>query len=832
MFRWRLALVLIALLGALPAADPPSWWDVADVRIWYAQHGYAPEHPKVVTTALTAERFRIERAADGQEVFTGELRAIDRGWRQGDFTAFRTPGTYRIRIGDESGPGTFIIAPHRWDDLLQASAWHYFGLRRMGEDNVVGNLGDERLVNWEHARIVDAGGVSRYKYIGRAWGDGDDGRTYASCSLVVTQYCALYDTNPIWDRGDWIYLQVRWGLDGALSFLEKDGTLRWILSSQDHQQNSYDNRFYSGDEKRLVAWNDVKGATEEYNDANPEVIAASLLIGPAYATALFRERDPAFFARVEALVRLGHRRIGERYGAFPTKYSLGAWIWLNVAMHRMTGEARFLDLAAEGADRLVSLQQQEFVGDDAVQAKGWFRRDPHTTANPQGEKPEQEVMITPWIYQGLFQLIAAHPTHPRNAAWRAAVGSYARDYLLALGRQNPFGFTPMKVMVLEPEQKNPLRQRRGNLAWANFSGRMGRQFHQIGNAAFLVQVGRLLQDDELVAAGWRQLFWFSGHNPKGLASINGFGTNVNSGQHFRDTLGRRFPGGTVNGALGNTQDQPWFWGFNEYYTYGNLNVLWFATVACGAQFSDPLALWPREIQESPHTADPEHHPRATFPVRLKGRSIQRFAGLVPEQPDQPIVWSVDGVSGGNATVGTIAPDGTYTAPRVAAPRQIRIEAVATQDPTRRAATAVTIMPAPGAVPGLRLTTAGAQVDLTWDRADGLVAGYTIWKRLPVGSDAVGTIFEMVGAVGPDETRYTYPNPRIRHYQDDLLPTGTEFLVRAYAERRDPDFRFPPTQGWHPGWEQVAQSNPNAIYGFGNASPVGTLSLDLSRTSTP
>ena len=82
--------------------------------------------------------------------------------------------------------------------------------------------------------------------------------------------------------------------------------------------------FYSGDEKRLVARNVVTGSVDEYNVVNPEVIAASLLIDPAYAAAQFRERDPALFARVEALVRLGHKRIGERYQAFPTKYSLGA----------------------------------------------------------------------------------------------------------------------------------------------------------------------------------------------------------------------------------------------------------------------------------------------------------------------------------------------------------------------------------------------------------------------------------------------------------------------------------------------------------------------------
>ena len=72
-------LLLVTLLSMLPAAEPPKWWDAADVQIWYAQHGYEPNHPKVVTTALTAERFIIERATDGQEVFAGELRPIDQG---------------------------------------------------------------------------------------------------------------------------------------------------------------------------------------------------------------------------------------------------------------------------------------------------------------------------------------------------------------------------------------------------------------------------------------------------------------------------------------------------------------------------------------------------------------------------------------------------------------------------------------------------------------------------------------------------------------------------------------------------------------------------------
>jgi hypothetical protein len=614
--------------------------------------------------------------------------------------------------------------------------------------------------------------------------------------------------------------------------------LRWILHSQDHQQVTYDNRFFSGDEKCLIPWNDAHGSAGEYDDTNPEVIVASLLIGPAYATVLFRKRAPAFFARVEALVRLGYRRIGERFGRtapdsfhmFPTKYSLGAWVWLNVAMARMTGECSFLATAAEAADRLLSLQQVEWAGDDQLHVRGWFHHDPSTTANPQGEKPEQEVMITPWIYQGLFMLLAAAPDHPHALAWKAAIGSYARDYLLALARQDPFGFTPMKIAVLTTQDGNRLRQQRGNLTWSCFSTRTGRQFHQLGNAAFLVQAGQLLKDQELIDAGWRQLFWFSGHNPEGVASINGFGNNVCSGQHFPDSLGRCFPGGTVNGAIGDAHDQPNFYAFNEYYTYANLNLLWFATVACGGHFSDALALWPEEIREAPHGADPDHHPRAAFPLRLKGGFSYPFSGLVPGSEDQPLTWLVDGIPGGDQRVGTMSPAGVYQAPIVGQPRQVRITVRAGAG--RQAETAATVMPVAGAVPGLRLTVVDERVVLNWDRAPGPVSGYTIWKRLPIGEQTVGTIFELVGAVGPERTTTTYPDPRIRHYQDDLLPAGCEFLVRAWSERRDPTFTFPPDRNSRPGWLQVREINPNAIYGFGLPSPLAVLATGLTQPLAP
>ncbi|RAV05041.1 hypothetical protein [Paenibacillus sp. YN15] len=41
----------------------------------------------------------------------------------------------------------------------------------------------------------------------------------------MAQYCLLKETKPFWDKTDWIYEQVRWSLDGVLTFLGKNGLL-------------------------------------------------------------------------------------------------------------------------------------------------------------------------------------------------------------------------------------------------------------------------------------------------------------------------------------------------------------------------------------------------------------------------------------------------------------------------------------------------------------------------------------------------------------------------------------------------------------------------------
>lgn len=749
---------------------------VPDVRVHVSHYGYHPEHEKKVICAAdlsAAHEFELVDAALEQTVFRGPLEVVkdDFGtWRIGDFSAWNREGEYYVRIGGERSFGTFRIRANLWDEYQKMIALHYFGIRRIGEDNVIGNGGALHGVRWDDARLPNGEG---WRYVGKSFADGNDRRLYPSVSLIVAQYCLLKRTQPFWDSGDWIYEQVRWGLDGALSFLDKDGILRkmlWAFPDEDT-----DGIFYSGDEK---LWGDAFDQTancNEYSLENREVVYASLLLGPAEAALLYYDKDPDFFERVKHLCIRGFANIERLFSArpedgvkrkdeavnpFAAKYSSSAWAWLCALLHQLTGEEFYMEKAVEAADTLIGLQQREWLGDGELRVRGWYRKHKDSAANPWGEKPEQEVMMTPWLYQSLFRLLELYPDHEKAGAWRESVRGYAEDYLLRSSAMNVFGYTPMKV------GEDGLKRRRGTLSYQYF-GEIGRMFHQVGNAAYLLSAAKLLGDDRLRQAGMRQIQWFAGINPLGIGCVYGLSGNIPGGQYHAETWGAAIPGGIPNGMTGDAQDFPEvrFW---EYYTYASLNGLWFATAAGASKFGRELELWPAEVPEAPHDPESEGHARIVFPVRVKGGFSYRFHALAA--PGKDLAWYVNGVEGGSAETGTIDSGGTYRAPFVTECARVTIGTALRGAPGTYAETPVLIMPAPPKVEGLRCLKRGHEVILTWNAVTANCSGYTIWRRLPVTEREAGTIFERVWAVDRDVTWFAY---RLN------APHGTQFMVQAY-----------------------------------------------------
>ncbi len=79
---------------------------------------------------------------------------------------------------------------------------------------------------------------------------------------------------------------------------------------------------------------------------------------------------------------------------------------------------------------------------------------------------------------------------------------------------------------------------------------------------------------------------------------------------------------------------------------------------------------------------------------LQAAGTQQFTASVSGSSNTAVTWRVNGIAGGNASVGTISASGMYTAPAtIAANTAISLTATSTADTTKSAAASVTLMPA-------------------------------------------------------------------------------------------------------------------------------------------
>ena len=102
-----------------------------------------------------------------------------------------------------------------------------------------------------------------------------------------------------------------------------------------------------------------------------------------------------------------------------------------------------------------------------------------------------------------------------------------------------------------------------------------------------------------------------------------------------------------------------------------------ATRTPGTAIADGCA--PIKVIVSPTTSSMQTH------------SSQLFTATVVNATDPTVTWLVDGMVGGNATVGTITATGTYTAPAaVPTPAVVTVAAVSNQDATRSDSASIAI----------------------------------------------------------------------------------------------------------------------------------------------
>ena len=128
---------------------------------------------------------------------------------------------------------------------------------------------------------------------------------------------------------------------------------------------------------------------------------------------------------------------------------------------------------------------------------------------------------------------------------------------------------------------------------------------------------------------------------------------------------------------------------------------------------------------------------------LLGNTMQ-FSATVSNSSNAAVTWSVDGVSGGNSSVGTVSSTGVFTAPQTLPQAADLVTATSISDATKSAAATVSIMSdvSVSVLPSTAtLQAAGSQQFTATISSAGHPANSVIWSvnGIPGGSAAFGTI---------------------------------------------------------------------------------------------
>ena len=127
---------------------------------------------------------------------------------------------------------------------------------------------------------------------------------------------------------------------------------------------------------------------------------------------------------------------------------------------------------------------------------------------------------------------------------------------------------------------------------------------------------------------------------------------------------------------------------------------------------------------------------ATAMVRTGNQ--QAFTAAVTGALDPSVTWTVNGVAGGNSTTGTIAANGTYTAPLILpAPNTVTVTAISVEDPTRSASATVTLENAIPVISSVTPTTLTANMQFEMIVSG---TGFTPGSIVNLGSIALSTTY--------------------------------------------------------------------------------------------
>jgi endoglucanase len=234
----RLAVLAALLLAGGAASAAPA--------IKLNQLGFLPAAQKLAVVPTTTARFAVVDAASGKQVFEGSLGAATT-WdasgesvRLADFSALRTPGSYRLRVAGLPDSAAFPVAADAYREL-DAAAIRAYTLNRAGIALTPAVAGTYARAAGHPDTLVEvhASAASAKRPAGtvisspKGWYDAGDYNKYIVNSGISTYtLLAAYEHFPAWF--DKLALRLPESGNGLPDILnEALWNLDWMITMQD-----------------------------------------------------------------------------------------------------------------------------------------------------------------------------------------------------------------------------------------------------------------------------------------------------------------------------------------------------------------------------------------------------------------------------------------------------------------------------------------------------------------------------------------------------------------------------------------------------------------------
>lgn len=503
-------------------ADNYEGWAVPEAQFAFSHIGYRPQDLKQALTAAGADKEFQLLDNSNNVVYTGTAEQIENEngkFTQMDFTAFQTPGTYRLKYG-QAVSKSFPINENVWLEPMFAGINFYFcqrcghevpGIHSVCHQDWQGFYGDEKKVingGWH-----DAGDLSQGYY-----------RTAIGAYALMRNLMVVKDNPELTDLAAKLKDEALWGVKWLVKTRFADGHhISWA-----RQRIYSDNEIGTIDDVVIkaqnVPWENFLGsavltmASQVYTDIDAKEL---------------KEIEEAALDNWEQAYKTGNDWARASY----QEASWGAIA--SAKLYQKTGDEKYKNAAIRFGQLLTECQEQVFQ--EGISIAGYFY------SNSERQRPiyNNHGAFNEAPMLALRTLCQAFPNEADWIKWYSSAAIYS-DYFMKRGSEiaAPFNLVPnavyRKADMLAHRREynrkyNMIQYNDGTQLNENFAIRTfpiwdGELFHggtscHLSGSWALAEASRLRGDNAGMQLVGKQLEWTFGRNPFDQSLMYGVGYN-------------------------------------------------------------------------------------------------------------------------------------------------------------------------------------------------------------------------------------------------------------------------------------------------------------------